>query len=182
LLVRQWIKSVAGLNISKVKFLVVEDNPFMKDLLRQILRTLGVTQIIEANDGTEGYAFFNDLHPDIVLLDWHMEPMDGLDLTKLIRAKESANRFAPIVMITAYSEIARVTLARDAGVNELLVKPIAATTLFTRIRAVIERPRLYVESDTYFGPDRRRRADPNYQSADRRTAAKKDIAFVGTAA
>ena len=173
---------MAGLNISKVKFLVVEDNPFMKDLLRQILRTLGVTQIVEASNGAEGYELFTQMSPDIVLLDWQMEPIDGLELTKMIRAKESPNRYVPIIMITAFSEIARVTLARDVGVNEILVKPIAATSLFTRIRAVIERPRLFVEADTYFGPDRRRRADPNYKGEDRRVTAKRDVAFVGESA
>lgn len=171
-----------GLNISKVKFLVVEDNPFMKDLMRQILRTLGVQQIVEAADGAEGYELFREMIPDIVLLDWHMEPMNGLELTKMIRGPESPNRHLPVIMITAYSEIDRVTLARDAGVNEILVKPIAATNLFARIRAVIERPRLFVEAETYFGPDRRRRADPNYKGEDRRTAQKRDLAFVGSAA
>ena len=173
---------MAGLNISKVKFLVVEDNPFMKDLLRQILRTLGWMQIVEASNGAEGYELFTQMSPDIVLLDWQMEPMDGLELTKIIRAKESPNRYVPIIMITAFSEIARVTLARDVGVNEILVKPIAATSLFTRIRAVIERPRLFVEAETYFGPDRRRRADPNYKGEDRRVTAKRDVAFVGESA
>jgi CheY-like chemotaxis protein len=173
---------VAGLNISKVKFLVVEDNPFMKDLLRQILRTLGVTQIVEASDGAEGFELYKQMSPDIVLLDWQMEPMDGLELTKLIRGTESNNRYVPIIMITAYSEIARVTLARDAGVNEILVKPIAATSLFQRIRATIERPRLFVEAESYFGPDRRRRQDPNYKGEDRRVAGKRDLAFVGESA
>jgi len=170
---------VAGLNISKVKFLVVEDNPFMKDLMRQILRTLGVTQIVEASDGAEGFELFKQMGADIVLLDWQMGPVDGLELTKLLRGNDSNNRYVPIIMITAYSEIARVTLARDAGVNELLVKPIAATSLFTRIRAVIERPRLFVEAESYFGPDRRRRQDPNFKGEDRRVAAKRDVALVG---
>ena len=173
---------MAGLNISKVKFLVVEDNPFMKALLRQILRTLGVTQIVEATEGAEGFELFKATSPDIVLLDWQMEPVDGLELTKMIRGNQSPNRYVPIIMITAYSEIARVTLARDAGVNEILVKPIAATNLFTRIRAVIERPRLFVEAETYFGPDRRRRSDPNYKGEDRRTAGKRDLAYVGESA
>ena len=172
---------MAGLNISKVKFLVVEDNLFMKDLLRQILRTLGVTQIMEAGDGAEGFELFKQMVPDIMLLDWQMAPMDGLELTKLVRGKDSPNRYAPLIMITAYSEIERVTLVRDAGVNEMLVKPIAATTLFSRIRAVIERPRLFVESETYFGPDRRRRTDPRYKGEDRRNADKRDLAFAGGA-
>jgi two-component system, chemotaxis family, chemotaxis protein CheY len=162
---------VAGINISKLKFLVVEDNPFMKELLRQILRTLGVTQIVEASDGAEGLDLLKGLSADIVLLDWHMEPMDGIEFTKTVRDKGSADRFVPIIMITAYSEIERVTEARDVGVNELLVKPIAATQLFSRIRAVIERPRVFVDCDAYFGPDRRRRADPRYRGEDRRAVA-----------
>lgn len=173
---------MAGLNISRVKFLVAEDNPFMKDILRQILRTLGVTQIIETSDGTEGYELFKQMSPDIVLLDWHMEPVDGLALTRRIRSKDGPNRYVPIIMITGYSEIERITRARDAGVNEILAKPIAATSLYTRVRAVIERPRLFVEADSYFGPDRRRRADPNYKSEDRRVTQRRDLAFIGNSA
>lgn len=173
---------MAGLNISKVKFLVVEDNPFMKELFRQILRTLGVTQIVEASDGAEGLLLLREMSPDIVLLDWQMEPMDGIAFAKHVRAKDGPTPYIPIIMVTAYSEIVRVTEARDAGINELLVKPIAATSLFSRIRAVIERPRLFVEAGTYFGPDRRRRNDPNRKSEDRRKVADKSLALVGETA
>ena len=173
---------MAGLNISKVKFLVVEDNPFMKELFRQILRTLGVTQIVEASDGAEGLVLLREMSPDIVLLDWQMEPMDGIAFAKQVRAKNSPTPYIPIIMVTAYSEIVRVTEARDAGINELLVKPIAATSLFSRIRAVIERPRLFVEAGTYFGPDRRRRNDPNRKGEDRRKVDDKSLALVGETA
>ena len=173
---------MAGLNISKVKFLVVEDNPFMKELFRQILRTLGVTQIVEASDGSEGLIMLKEMSPDIVMLDWQMEPMDGIAFAKQVRSRESPSPYVPIIMITAYSEILRVTEARDAGVNELLAKPIAATNLFSRIRAVVERPRLFVEAETYFGPDRRRRNDPNRKGEDRRKVVDKDLAFIGESA
>lgn len=169
---------MAGLNISKVKFLVVEDNPFMQAILRQVLRTLGVLQTEVAPDGDLGFKIFQTFDPDIVLLDWQMAPMDGLEFTRLIRtSRDSPNRYVPIIMITAHSEMNRVIEARDAGVNELLAKPIAALKLFTRIRTIIERPRLFVDSPTYFGPDRRRRVDADYLGPDRRTAPAKDDAF-----
>ena len=163
---------MASLNISQIKFLVVEDNPFMMALLRQILRTLGVVQIDAAKDGAEAFERMRDFNPDIVLLDWQMAPMDGLEFAKLVRTSaECPNRFVPIIMITAYSEISRVTEARDAGVNEVLAKPIAVLGLYNRIRAVIERPRPFIDSSGYFGPNRRRRADPNYTGIEHRATA-----------
>ena len=170
---------MAGLNISKVKFLVVEDNQFMSALVRQILRTLGVLQVDEAKDGADAFQRMREFGPDIVLLDWQMAPMDGLEFAKLVRTSpESPNRFIPIIMITAHSAISRVTEARDAGVNEILAKPIAALNLFTRIRAVIERPRLFIDAPTFFGPDRRRRVDPRYTGGERRAAAQPENALV----
>jgi CheY-like chemotaxis protein len=160
---------MAGLNISRVKFLIVEDNPFMTTLLRTVLRTLGVNQVEAAPDGNLGFQLLQSFEPDIVLLDWEMAPMDGIEFTRLLRtSKQSPNRYLPIIMITAHSEMSRVLEARDAGVNELLAKPIAALKLFTRIRNIVERPRLFVDSPGYFGPDRRRRGDPEYAGPERR--------------
>jgi DNA-binding response OmpR family regulator len=162
---------MAALNISRVKFLIVEDTPFMTAMLRQILRTLGVTQVEDAIDGEQGYKLLKTFEPDIVLLDWQMAPVDGLEFAKRLRtSSDSPNRYLPIIMITAHSELARVMEARDAGVNELLAKPIAALQLYTRIRKIIERPRLFVESPAYFGPDRRRRVDPTFRGIERRVA------------
>jgi DNA-binding response OmpR family regulator len=74
-------------------------------------------------------------------------------------------------MITGHSERARITEARDAGINEILIKPISATQLYQRIKSVIDMPRQFVESDGYFGPDRRRRRYPSYTGPDRRADA-----------
>jgi two-component system, chemotaxis family, chemotaxis protein CheY len=168
---------MAGLNISRVKFLVVEDNAFMQAILRQVLRQLGVLQTEVAPDGDLGFKLLQSFEPDIVLLDWQMAPMDGMEFTKLVRtSRESPNPYLPIIMITAHSDLTRVIEARDAGVNELLAKPIAALKLFTRIRTIIEKPRLFVEAPSYFGPDRRRRIDPEYAGPNRRATAKKDDA------
>ena len=101
--------------------------------------------------------------PDFVLTDLSMKPIDGIEFTKLVRtAQDSPNPYVPIVMVTGHTERARVEAARDAGVTEFLAKPITAQNLLLRLAEIVERPRAFVRCDTYFGPDRRRRADPDY--------------------
>jgi DNA-binding response OmpR family regulator len=87
----------------------------------------------------------------------------------MIRTNEdSPNHFLPIIMITGHSERSRVNAARDAGVNEFLVKPVTAKGLMERLSLIVNRPRNFVKSKHYFGPDRRRRPDPNFSGEERR--------------
>ena len=160
---------MAKLDISNVKFLIVEDNPFMRIILKQLLRALGVLEMAEAADGALAFSSMKTFEPDIILVDWEMQPLDGLDFVKLVRTgDDSPNQYVPIIMVTGHSEQNKVTQARDAGINEMLIKPLSARTLFSRIRAVIERPRPFVETRSYFGPDRRRKQDENFSGQDRR--------------
>ncbi len=145
--------------LKDVKFLIVDDNAFMRTIIRRVLSALHAEQVREAGDGEEGLQIMQAFAPDIVILDWEMKPMDGLAFTRKVRlSKDSPNVFMPIIMVSAHSERGRIAAARDAGVNEFVVRPISAKSLFTRIQAVIERPRLFVRLKDYFGPDRRRKA------------------------
>jgi len=154
-----------------VKALVVEDNHHMRVLLRSLLNTLGITQVYEAADGTEAFTLLRDRHPDLVLTDLTMEPIDGISLVREIRqSPHSPNPYIPIVMVTGHTERRRVETARDAGVTEFLAKPITAHNLIARLTEIVERPRPFVKSPTYFGPDRRRRAVENYTGPFRRSA------------
>jgi two-component system chemotaxis response regulator CheY len=163
---------VAELDISKVRFLIAEDNTFMQAILRQLLGAFGVHDFTEVKDGAEAWNIMADNQPDIILLDWEMAPANGIELAKRVRkATDSPNRFIPMIMITGHSEKLRITEARDAGINEILIKPISATQLYQRIKSVIDRPRQFVESKDYFGPDRRRRRDPSYSGPERRADA-----------
>jgi len=160
---------MADLDISAIKFMIVEDNPFMRNILKLLLRSYNVRDMKEANDGSQAFKELQGYKPDIILVDWEMQPLDGLDFARLVRTGEdSPDRFVPMIMVSGYSETTRIFEARDAGINEYLVKPISAQTLFSRIRAVIERPRPFIEIDSYFGPDRRRRQDENYRGEERR--------------
>ena len=115
-------------------------------------------QVREASDGEDALQIIQTFMPDIIILDWEMKPMDGLEFTRKVRlSKGSPNVFTPIIMVSGHSERGRIVAARDAGVNEFVVKPISAKSLFDRIQAVIERPRPFVRLKNYFGPDRRRK-------------------------
>jgi two-component system chemotaxis response regulator CheY len=86
-----------------------------------------------------------------------MEPVTGIDLTELIRtSSKSPSPYIPVIMISAYSDEARVEMARDHGVTEFLAKPFTVERLMERLETVIENPRPFVRTDSYFGPERRK--------------------------
>jgi two-component system chemotaxis response regulator CheY len=141
-----------------LKVLVVEDNVQIRGLLRSLLHALGIKHVIEAEDGESGYESLRQNGPDFVLSDLSMKPMDGIEFTRKVRtSQDSPNPYVPIVMVTGHTERRWVESARDSGVTEFLAKPITTQNLFLRISEIVDRPRQYVRSESYFGPDRRRR-------------------------
>jgi len=154
-----------------LKILLVDDNHYMRILLGEILRAIGVVHIYEANDGAEGLQMMRDFPIDVVMTDLSMQPLDGIDFVRLLRnSPDSPNQLAPVIMITGHSTFARVNEARDAGVSEFLAKPLAARGVVERLHQAIEHPRPFVRTEDYFGPDRRRRGDPTYRGPWRREA------------
>jgi len=160
---------MSGAGFENLKALIVEDNAHMRSLLRALLNSIGVKDIAEAAHGQTAIELLRERKSDLVLSDLAMKPMDGLEFTRYVRNHEnSPNPFVPIIMISGHTEKYRVEAARDAGVTEFLAKPITAHTLFSRIAEIVERPRAFVRCDSYFGPDRRRRAIEDYAGPRRR--------------
>jgi two-component system, chemotaxis family, chemotaxis protein CheY len=159
-----------GTGLEALKVLIVEDNQQMRTLLRSLLGSAGLHDVQEAGDGSAALNALATRRCDLILCDLAMKPMDGLELTREVRhSKKSANPFVPIIMISGYTEKHRVEAARDAGITEFLAKPITAQSLYSRIAEIMERPRAFIRCDTYFGPDRRRKAiDNNYTGPWRR--------------
>jgi two-component system chemotaxis response regulator CheY len=169
---------MSGSGFEALKILMVEDNQHMRVLLRSLLNSAGIREIREAGDGIQALAFLKEQKCDLMLLDLAMQPMDGLELTREIRlSPRSVNPFMPIIMITGHTEKHRVEAARDAGVTEFLAKPITPHSLFTRIAEIVERPRAFVRSDGYFGPDRRRKTLDHYAGPWRRHDDFQDLAI-----
>lgn len=153
-----------------LKILLVDDNQHMRILLIEILRAIGVRQVYEAMDGAEALSIMRQASIDVVFTDLSMRGLDGIDFVNLLRkSPDSPNPFCPIVMITGHSTQRRVYEARDAGVNEILTKPITARGVIHRLTLLIENPRPFVRTEDYFGPDRRRRDDPRYHGPRRRS-------------
>lgn len=154
--------------LKEISFLIVEDQEFLRKLVRQVLEVFGVEKFAEAGSGEQGWKAFKETPTDVVLLDWKMPGMDGVELTRMIRKDpESPNPYVPIIMMTGANRRRDVMHARDAGVNEYIVKPVSAKAIVSRVEAVIERPRRFVKVGEYFGPDRRRQAKP-FHGEDRR--------------
>jgi two-component system chemotaxis response regulator CheY len=158
------------LRFELLKILLVDDNHHMRVLLTEILRAIGVRQVYEANDGAEALQMMRTHQIDIIMTDLAMQPLDGIDFVRLLRnSPDSPNPMAPVIMITGHSTHKRVNEARDVGVNEFLSKPVTAKGVLDRIGRVVESPRPFVRTANYFGPDRRRRHDPDYAGPLRRS-------------
>ena len=144
--------------MKELTVLVVEDSEPMMDVLVTILTRFGFGKILTAQDGEQGFSIFQRYKPDLIITDWHMDPVDGIEMTKWIRRnKYSVKRMIPIIMMAGFTEKSRIANARDLGITEILVKPFKAEELARRIMHVIDVPRDFIEAQQFFGPDRRRR-------------------------
>lgn len=167
---------MSGGAFDHLKALIVDDNPHMRELLRSLLNALGVTAVQEATDGDGAFRLLREHQPDLVLTDLSMKPVDGLAFVREVRRSgESPTPFVPIIMVTGHTERHQVEAARDAGVTELLAKPITAGNLFQRIAEIVQRPRSFVKCAHYFGPDRRRQSGGGYTGPYRRRDDANDI-------
>ncbi len=152
-----------------LRLLIVDDNRHMRAIVLELAQALGVRDARQAEHGGEALAMLRRAQADLAVVDLNMAPVDGVAFTQAIRtAPDSPDPHLPIVMMTGHAERARVEAARDAGVNEFVLKPLTAAALLGRMEAAIQRPRPFVRAPGYFGPDRRRRADPSYDGPPRR--------------
>lgn len=154
-----WIRenAVASAELGDLKVLIVEDNLHFRNLVESILRALGVPSIEEAQDGSEAIEVLDSYPVDLAILDWKMDGVDGIECVRRIRmGGRNWNRFLPMIMVTGYTEPGLMREARDAGVDELLSKPISAKSLLSRIKTVMGNRRQFIDIEGYFGPDRRR--------------------------
>jgi CheY-like chemotaxis protein len=168
---------MSGYRFDRLKILVIDDNQHMRKLVVTVMQAFGAVQIYEAVDGQRAWSMLRDVNPDVIILDWMMEGMNGLDFTKMVRTSvASPNPYVPIIMLTGNTSLEAVSQARDAGVNEFLAKPVSVKSILVRLTSVIEHPRPFVRTKGYFGPCRRRRGKEEYRGPERRTESEKTAA------
>jgi two-component system chemotaxis response regulator CheY len=131
--------------LEKLKVLVVDDNHHMANIIKTILRGIGVKDLLDADNASDAFQIVRMTPVDLIITDYAMEPVNGCELTRLMRtATDSPNHFVPIIMLTAYAERSKIEAARDAGVTEFCAKPITATELYRKVCAVINTPRSFI--------------------------------------
>jgi len=159
---------------SRVLALVVDDNHYMRTIVIAMLRGIGLKQIKEASDGVEALELCREWRPDVIITDYIMKNLDGIELARLIRtAPDSPLPYVPIILLTGHTERHVVQAARDAGVNKFIAKPLTANALVRHLRSVIEHERKWIKSKNYTGPDRRRHNMDAYRGPLRRASDQK---------
>jgi two-component system chemotaxis response regulator CheY len=116
--------------------LIVDDYKTMLRIIRNLLKQLGIENVDEATDGQEALVKLRSGNFGLVISDWNMAPMTGLDLLKEVRADPRLKN-TPFIMITAESKTENVTAAKQAGVSNYIVKPFNAETLREKIEKVM---------------------------------------------
>ena len=163
-----------------LRVLLVDDNQHMRAIVMAVLIGVGIKHIRETRDGVEAFQAVKEWSYDVAIVDFQMAEMDGVEFTRLVRnSPESRNHYLPIIMMTGHSERTRVEEARDAGVTEFIAKPLTAKSVLERLQAVIYRPRAFVRTDEFFGPDRRRRQEADYAGPWRRATDADAAAEIG---
>lgn len=124
-------------SIEEISILVVDDNTRIRELLVGILRSAGIKRITEAANGREAWEVFNRSTFDLVLTDWMMPEMSGLDLLKKIRSADSEQKNTRVMMITASDKSEDIVSAAKWKVNGYVVKPFTVKTILEKIDKVI---------------------------------------------
>lgn len=139
--------------LTTTKVLVVDDEPYMRKVVRALLMSLGVRNIVEAADGPSGLEAIRTHAPDVVILDWQMPGLDGAGFMRIVRSPDTfPHAGVPIIMLTGHGERSRVLEAIKVGVNEFLLKPVSQNALRERLVAVLTNPRPLVRHGDYYGP------------------------------
>ena len=164
--------TAAAYDFRNLRILVVDDNPHMLRLLSSMLKGLGVTRIQSHKDAEVALKPGVLDEADIIICDWLLEPMSSRGFVRKVRARQpDPICFVPIIQLSGFTQRSDVERSRDAGITEFLSLPVSPKLLYERIVYTIERPRPFIDSPDYFGPDRRRRTEENYVGKDKRLVA-----------
>lgn len=152
-----------AINLRDLVILVADPSPYLCMLVHGMLRGFGANKVLEAKDSLSLLQSLSSGKADILLLDAHMSAPGapggengGLAITRAIRRNaENENRTIPILLMASDTREATVKTARDAGINMVIAKPMSPAALYDRLTWIAFTPRKFVDTETYFGPDRR---------------------------
>jgi DNA-binding response OmpR family regulator len=139
--------------VRSTRVLVIDDDHYMRKVVRSLLQANGIRTFYDAQDGATGLEAIIALNPDVVILDWDLPDINGAEFMRIVRSPLTFPAPAvPVIMLTGQVERKTVLEAVRLGVNEFLCKPISAKTIFERIVAIRAKPREMVRIGDYYGP------------------------------
>ena len=121
------------------RILIAEDNPNLRQVIVSIVKKIGYAQVLEAEDGEIAWQFIQRGGVDIVLTDWAMPGLDGMQLLKKIRTAKTPTRDIPFLMITAADTKNAILSAGKEGVDAYIIKPFSVNTIMDKITEAIEK-------------------------------------------
>ena len=151
-----------NIDCSNLTFLIVDDNVHMRRIIRALVHSFGSRHILEAEDGAAGLEAFAIHAPHLVITDWRMPILDGIELTRMIRLGHAkSSPVTPIIMVSGYSEQRTVLDASNAGVSDFLLKPISSKRLHQGItKALSPKPKPAPPTEPPFGALERKAPRP----------------------
>jgi DNA-binding response OmpR family regulator len=153
-------KSQIEEKIADLAILLVDDNQYMRKIVRNLLTNIGVRKVYEAADGIAGLDALRICAPDVVILDWELPLLNGAEFVRIVRSPGVFPMAdVPIIMLSSHGERWRVVEAVRIGVNEYLRKPVSAQALLDRLTLIVAKPRPVVQLGDYYGPEPRKLMD-----------------------
>jgi len=122
---------------TSIKVLIVDDFATMRRILKNILKQLGFKNLVEADDGTSAWEILQGQSIDLIISDWNMPKMTGLELLKKVRASDNHKR-TPFLMVTAEAQKQNVIEAVQAGVSNYVVKPFTAEAISDKLEKILK--------------------------------------------
>ena len=150
------MQSTTRVNLENATGLIVDDNAQALDLLASVLASFGMKDLARASSAMEAMEVVKSRRIDLIMTDGQMPVMDGYDFVRWVRTEtDEEKRLTPAIVVTAHSRKSQVMRARDCGANFIITKPITPKVILERILWVSQGRRMFIETDTYIGPDRR---------------------------
>ena len=144
------------INLRDTVILIADSSSYLSMLVHGMLRGFGATKILEVRDSMNVLQALSNQKFDVLLCDARLPPHGGLKLTHAIRRKtDNENRMMPVLVMSSDTRETAIRRARDVGANMVIAKPISPASLYDRLAWVALTPRQFIDTPTYFGPDRR---------------------------
>jgi len=144
------------LNLRDLVIVIADPNSYTRRIIQGMLRSFGANKLLEVGHSADLLQVLIGQKVDVLICDVDLPLHGGLSLTRAIRRKkDNENRTIPIIMMTSDSRESTIKNSRDAGANMVITKPMSPKGLYDRLAWVAFTPRNFVDTPTYFGPDRR---------------------------